>query len=56
MNFIKCKEDIVTLRHGREWAGFDGFVEGMLRKFDCKFVKVKNLAFHRLPVLLVTMR
>ncbi|EON62312.1 hypothetical protein W97_01533 [Coniosporium apollinis CBS 100218] len=36
---IKHKEDIVTLRQGREWAGFDGLIETSLRKIDCKLVR-----------------
>ncbi|CAN9108602.1 unnamed protein product [Alternaria alternata] len=30
--FIMRKEDLVSLRHGREWSGFDGFVESCIRK------------------------
>lgn len=37
--FIQRKEDIVTLRLGREWAGFDGLIESMLRKLDCKLIR-----------------
>lgn len=37
---IKHKEDMVTLRQGREWSGFDGFVETTLRKTDCKLIRV----------------
>ncbi len=39
-NYIKIREDIVSLRHGREWAGFDGFVEYMLHKLNCELVRV----------------
>jgi hypothetical protein len=39
--FIRKKEDIVTLKTGREWSGFDGFVESTLRKIDCKLVQVR---------------
>ncbi|KAF2490117.1 hypothetical protein BU16DRAFT_553300 [Lophium mytilinum] len=38
--FIKRKEDIVTLRIGREWAGFDGLVERLLRKMECRLIVV----------------
>ena len=38
--YIRLKEDIVTLRHGREWAGFDGLVESILQKFDCRLIRV----------------
>jgi hypothetical protein len=37
--YILWKEDIVTLRHGREWAGFDGMVEGWLHKIDCRLIR-----------------
>ncbi|KAJ9656782.1 hypothetical protein H2201_008434 [Coniosporium apollinis] len=37
---IKHKEDIVTLRQGREWAGFDGFIERFLQKVDCSLVRL----------------
>jgi hypothetical protein len=42
--FIKKKEDIVTLKTGREWSGFDGFVESALRRVDCKLVQVSPLS------------
>jgi hypothetical protein len=32
--FIEKKEDIITLRSGREWSEFDGFIESCLKKFD----------------------
>jgi len=38
-HFIKQKEDIVTLRSGREWSDFDGMVESTLRRFDCKLIR-----------------
>lgn len=31
-DFIKRREDLVSLRHGREWSGFDGLVETCIRK------------------------
>ncbi|KAL9094999.1 MAG: hypothetical protein Q9165_002601 [Trypethelium subeluteriae] len=37
--FIRCKEDIVTLRHGRECAGFDGLVESILKRLDSKVTR-----------------
>jgi hypothetical protein len=40
--FLLWKEDIVTLRHGREWASFDGLVEEMLHKFDCPLIRVSG--------------
>jgi uncharacterized protein DUF6594 len=33
-SFIKKKEDIITLRSGREWSDFDGLVETCLKKVD----------------------
>jgi hypothetical protein len=38
--FIKRKEDLVSLRQGREWAGFDGWVETCIRKFHCRLTQV----------------
>lgn len=40
--YIKRKEDLVTLRHGREWAGFDGVIENCIRKLDCKWIRVSQ--------------
>ncbi|KAK5705532.1 hypothetical protein LTR97_002651 [Elasticomyces elasticus] len=34
MRSIRCKEDIITLRQGREYANFDGVVERALRCVD----------------------
>ncbi|KAK5710413.1 hypothetical protein LTR15_012975 [Elasticomyces elasticus] len=39
MKSIRCKEDIVTLRQGREYASFDGFVERVLRILDVQFLQ-----------------
>ncbi|KAF4542687.1 uncharacterized protein LTHEOB_7417 [Lasiodiplodia theobromae] len=36
---LQHQEDMLTLRQGREWAGFDGFIENMLTKFDCKLLR-----------------
>ncbi|KAF2756294.1 hypothetical protein EJ05DRAFT_96314 [Pseudovirgaria hyperparasitica] len=36
---IRHKEDILSLRNGREWAGFDGFVERSLQIIDQKVLK-----------------
>jgi len=43
--YILWREDIVTLRHGREWANFDGLVEHLLHKIDCRAIRVS------LPIL-----
>lgn len=48
--FILRKEDLVTLRPGREGAGFESVVERMLRRIDkflsqrlrCEIVKVSG--------------
>lgn len=32
--FVRCREDLVTLRSGREAAGFEGLVERVLTKLD----------------------
>ena len=40
--YIKCKEDLVTLRNGRECAGFDGFVESVIQMLDCRFTRVSK--------------
>jgi hypothetical protein len=32
--FIERKEDVISLRTGREWTNFDSFVESSLKKFD----------------------
>lgn len=39
MDSIRSKEDTVSLRNGREWASFDGFVESMLQHFDSRFLQ-----------------
>ncbi|KAI7583973.1 hypothetical protein KC316_g6976 [Hortaea werneckii] len=38
--YLKCREDIITLRPGRECAGFDGFVERMLHLLDASLGKL----------------
>lgn len=37
--YLTWREDIITLRHGREWAGFDGLVEELLHKFDGPLIR-----------------
>lgn len=39
-SFIQHKEDLVTLRPGREHAWLDGVIERILRIFHCKLVEV----------------
>lgn len=38
--WIKHKEDIVTIRHGRQWSSFDGLVESILRRINCKLIQL----------------
>jgi hypothetical protein len=38
--FIKRKEDLISLRQGREWSGFDGFIETCIRKFHGPLTQV----------------
>ena len=40
--FIKQKEDLVSVSSAREWGMFDGFVESLLLKVDCKLVQVSR--------------
>jgi hypothetical protein len=50
--FLLWKEDILTLRHGREWASFDGLIEEMLHKIDCRLVRVSFV--HQYPLMNLT--
>ena len=43
--FIKQKEDLVVVSSAREWGMFDGFVETLLLKVDCKLVQVSRHNF-----------
>jgi hypothetical protein len=47
MKFIRCKEDIVSLRSGRESGGFEGLIERILsgsdrclRAMKCEVIRV----------------
>ncbi len=51
--FIRKKEDIISLRSGREWSGFDGFIENTLRRFDCKLIRVSVRSIGINPTLTV---
>jgi len=44
-SYIELREDILSLRHGREWAGFDGIIESLLHKLNCKLIRVRTLSF-----------
>jgi hypothetical protein len=39
--YIECKEDLVTLRNGRECASFDSWVENAVQKLNCRVAKVR---------------
>jgi hypothetical protein len=39
--FIKRKEDLISLRQGREWSGFDALVETCIRKFHGAVTQVR---------------
>jgi len=39
-SWIQCKEDLITLRPGREHAWLDTTVEHILRRAHCKLVEV----------------
>lgn len=41
--FIYRKEDVISLRSGREWSTFDGWIESTLRRFDCSLLRVGTL-------------
>lgn len=54
--FIRRKEDIITLRTGRECAAFDSFVERSLSRVDdalmrinCPIIRVRTQGEMRLP-------
>jgi hypothetical protein len=41
--FIYQKEDLITLRDGREMAVLDSFTERLLRTFHCSLLQVSKL-------------
>lgn len=41
--FIYQKEDLITLRDGREMAALDSLTERLLQTFHCAFLKVSTL-------------
>lgn len=43
MDFIYQKEDLITIRHGREVAMLDAFTERMLQIFHCPMLQVWKL-------------
>jgi hypothetical protein len=40
-SYIYCKEDIITLKPGRETAWLDAFIEKVLQKFASRFIRVR---------------
>jgi len=47
--WIYCKEDLVTLRPGREYAWLDAVVDKVLMRLNCKAVKVRDMTtFYRI--------
>lgn len=40
--YIKRKEDLITLRQGREWAGFDGLIESSIKKLPTWISRVRH--------------
>jgi hypothetical protein len=46
--YIMKKEDLITLRQGREWAGFDGWVESSIKLLPKRLGRVgfSHLDFH----------
>ena len=43
MDFIYEKEDLVTLRPGREYAWLDGLLERTLKVLRCRLIKVTRI-------------
>jgi hypothetical protein len=41
--FIKRKEDLISLRQGREWSGFDALIETCIRKFHGRLTQVSEM-------------
>lgn len=39
--FVFRREDLITLRQGREWAGFDGWIEASLKKLPDSLTRVR---------------
>jgi hypothetical protein len=39
-SYIYCKEDIITLKPGRETAWLDAFIENVLQKIPFRFIRV----------------
>ena len=50
MEFIYEKEDLVTLRPGREYAWLDGLLERTLKVLRCKLIKVSLSPGHLMSI------
>jgi hypothetical protein len=53
-DFIYQKEDLVTLRDGREMAFLDSFTERLLRTFRCSLLKVSQICPGTCKIAIVT--
>lgn len=51
MGFIYEKEDLVTLRPGREYAWLDGLLERTLKVLRCKLIKVGLTGRDLMPIV-----
>ena len=51
-SFIFEKEDLITLRPGRETSLVDAFVERMLKTFHCSAIEVSD-SIRATPVMLI---
>lgn len=41
--FMYCKEDLITLRHGREYAWLDRIIERTLQFLHCRPLEVRQM-------------
>ena len=46
-----CKEDLVSLRPGREHAWLDASIETTLRRLNCKFIEVSQISWKQFHLL-----
>ncbi len=53
--FIYCKEDLITLRNGREMALLDSCIERMLKMFHCSLLQVMLLQMDEMYKWLIHM-
>jgi hypothetical protein len=50
-SYIKQRDDIVSLRHGRQWTRFHGFIERAIELLHCRPIRV-SLPFSCLKLVL----